>query len=71
MATIQEVELRGHIEQLDAQMDDARHVSTNAATNAAVTGLAEAVRTTGQSVSKPRPEDESREARVERSWKRR
>ena len=38
-------------------MDDMRQLSTNAAMNAAVTGLTEAVRTMGQSASKPRPED--------------
>ena len=46
VASTQKVEmLRGQLDELTAQM------------NAAVTGLAEAVRTMGQSVSKPRPED--------------
>ena len=58
MATAQEVELlRGHLEGLDAQMDEVRQQSSYAAMNAAVTGLSDAVRKVGQSVSKPRPED--------------
>ena len=48
---------RRQLEGLNAQVDDMRHQSTNAAMNAVVTGLLEAVRTMGQSVSKPRPED--------------
>ena len=38
-------------------MEDIRQQSANAAMNAAVTGLTEAVRTMGQSVSRPRLED--------------
>ena len=38
-------------------MVEVRQQSSNTAMNAAVTGLTEAVRTMGQSVSKPRPED--------------
>ena len=38
-------------------MIEVRQQSSSTAMNAAVTGLAEAVRTMGQSVSKPRPED--------------
>ena len=58
MATSQEVEvLRRQLEELNAQMDEMRQQSTSAAMNAAVTVLTEAVRTMGQSVSKPRPED--------------
>ena len=34
-----------------------RQLSSNTAMNAAVTGLTEAARTMGQSVSKPRPEE--------------
>ena len=48
MASTQEVEmLRRQLDELTSQM----------VMNAAVTGLTEAVRTMGQSVSKPRPED--------------
>ena len=58
MATTQEVEmLRRQLDELTAQMIEMRQQSSNTAMNAAVTGLAEAVRTMGQSVSKPRPED--------------
>ena len=53
MATTQEVDLlRRHLEEPNARMEDAI-----AAMNAAVTGLTEAVRTMGQSVTRPRPED--------------
>ena len=38
-------------------MIEMRQQSSSTAMNAAVTGLTEAVRTMGQSVSKPRPED--------------
>ena len=49
MATTQEVELlRRQLVEFNAQMDEMRQQSTNAATNAAVTGLTEAVRTKGQ-----------------------
>ena len=54
IATTQEVELlRRQFEELNAQMDDMRHQSMNAA----VAGLTKAVRTMGQSVSKPRSQD--------------
>ena len=55
MASTQEVEmLRRQIDELTAQMIEIRQQSSNTAMNAAVTGLTEAVRTMGQSVSKPR-----------------
>ena len=58
MATVQELQLlRSQLEELNAQMDEMRQQPTNAAMNAAVTGLPDAVRTMGQSVSRPRPED--------------
>ena len=54
MATTQDVELlRRELEELNAQTDDVRQQLTNAA----VTGLTEAVRTMGQSVPKPPPEN--------------
>ena len=56
MATAQEVEmLRRQLDELTAQMIEIRHQSSNTAMNAALTGLTEAVRTMGQSVSKPEP----------------
>ena len=58
MASAQKVEmLRRQLGELTAQMIEIRHQSSSTAMNAAVTGLTEAVRTMGQSVSKPRPED--------------
>ena len=58
MASAQEVEmLRRQLDELTAQMIEIRHQSSSTAMNAAVTGLTEAVRTMGQSVSKPRPAD--------------
>ena len=58
MASAQEVEmLRRQLDELTAQMIEIRQQSSSTAMNAAVTGLTEAVRTMGQSVSKPRPED--------------
>ena len=58
MESTQEVEiLRRQFDELTAQMIEMRQQSSSTAINAAVTGLAEAVRTMGQSVSKPRPED--------------
>ena len=58
MASTPELEmLRRQLDELTAQMIDMRQKSSNTAMNAAVTGFAEAVRTMGQSVSKPRPED--------------
>ena len=58
MASAQEVEmLRRQLNELTARMEEVRQQSSNTAMNAAVTGLTEAVRTMGQSVSKPRPED--------------
>ena len=58
MASAQEVEmLRRQLDELTAQMIEIRQQSSSTAMNAAVTGLTEAVRTMGSSVSKPRPED--------------
>ena len=58
MATTQEVELlRRQVEVLNAQMEEIRQQSANAAMNAAVTGLTDAVRTMGQSVTRRRLED--------------
>ena len=58
MTSTQEVEmLRRQLDELTAQMIEIRQQSSNTAMNAAVTGLTEAVRTMGQSVSKPHPED--------------
>ena len=58
MATTQEVEmLRRQFDEFTAHMIEMRQHSSSTAMNAAVSGLAEAVRTMGQSVSKPRPED--------------
>ena len=58
MATTQEVELpRRQLEVLNAQMEEIRQQSANAAMNAVVTGPTDAVRTMGQSVTRPRPED--------------
>ena len=58
MASTQEVEmLRRQLDELTAQTIEMRQQSSNTAMNAAVTGLTEAVRTMGQLVSKPRPED--------------
>ena len=49
--------LRRQLGELTAQMIEIREQSSSTAMKAAVTGLTEAVRTMGQSVSKPRPED--------------
>ena len=58
MASTPEVEmLRRQLDELTVQMIEMRQQSSSTVMNAAVTGLAEAVRTMGQSVSKPRPED--------------
>ena len=58
MASAQEVEMpRRQLDELTARMEEVRQQSSNTAMNAAVTGSTEAVRTVGQSVSKPRPED--------------
>ena len=58
MASIQEVEMqRRQFDELTAQMIEMRQQSSSTAMNVAVSGLAEAVRTMGQSVSRPRPED--------------
>ena len=58
MATTQEVALlRRQLEELNARMEDIQQQSANAAMNAALTGLTEAVRTMGHSVTRPRPED--------------
>ena len=72
MAPAQEVEmLRRQLDELTAQMIEMRQRSSNTAMNAVVTGLTEAVRTRGQSVSKTAPRGyESREARAVRTWQR-
>ena len=58
MASAQEVEMpRRHLDELTAKMIEIRQQSSSIAMNAAVTGLTEAVRTMGQSVSRPGPED--------------
>ena len=58
MASTQEVEmLRRQLHDLTTQMIEMRQQSSSTAMNAAVSGLAEAVRTMGQSVSKPRLDD--------------
>ena len=58
MASTQEVEmLKRQLDELTAQMIEIRQQSSSTAMNAAVTGLTEGVRTMGQSVSKPRPQD--------------
>ena len=58
MASAQEVEMLGRqLDELTAQMIEIRQQSSSTPMNAAVTGLTEAVRTMGQSASKPRPED--------------
>ena len=58
MESAQEVEmLRRQLDELTAQMIEVRQQSSSTAMHAAVSGLTEAVRTMGQSVSKPRPED--------------
>ena len=49
--------LRRQLEELTARMKEVHQQSSSAAMNAAVTGLTEAVRSMGQLVSKPRPED--------------
>ena len=49
--------LRRQLDELTAEMIEIRQQSSSIAMNAAVTGLTEAVRTMGQSMSKPRPED--------------
>ena len=54
MASAQEVEmLRRQLDELTARMEKVRQQQSNTAMKAAVTGLTEAVRTMGQSVSKP------------------
>ena len=58
MASAQEVEmLRRQLDELTARMEEVRQQSSSTAMNAAVTGLTEAVRSMGQSVSKLRPEE--------------
>ena len=58
MTSTQEVEmLRRQLDELTAQMIEMCQQSSNTAMNAAVSGVTEVVRTMGQSVSKPRPED--------------
>ena len=57
MASIQELEmLRRQLDELTAQMIEMRQQSSSTAKNAAVSGLAGAMRTMRQSVSKPRLE---------------
>ena len=54
MVTAQEVDLlRRQLGELNGRMEEVREQSANAAMNAAVTGLTDAVRTMAQSVSKP------------------
>ena len=61
MASAQEDQmLRRQLDELIAQMIDVRQQSSNTAMHPAVTGLTEAVRTMGHSVSKPRPGSQSR-----------
>ena len=68
MAATLEVEmLRRQLDELTAQMIEVCQQSSSTAMNA-VSGLAEAVRTMGHSVSKPRPHDMSRKARPVRTW---
>ena len=56
MASTQELELPWRqLDELTAQMIEVRQQSSSTAMNAAVSGLAEAVRTMGRSVSEPRP----------------
>ena len=56
LASAQEVEmLRRQLEELTARMEEVRQQSSSTAMNAAVTGLTEAARSMGQSVSKPEP----------------
>ena len=58
IASAQEVQmLRSQLDEVTARMEEVRQQSSITAMNAAVTGLTEAVRTMGQSVSEPRPED--------------
>ena len=58
MALAQEVEMRRRqLDELTAQNIKVRQQSSSTMMNAAVSGLAEAVRMVGQSLSKPRPED--------------
>ena len=49
--------LRRQLDELTARMKEVHQQSSSNAMTAAVTGLTEAVRSMGQSVSKPRPED--------------
>ena len=55
---------------LTAQMIEVRQQSPSTAMNEAVSGLAEAVRTMGQSVSKPHPQNMSRKVWPVRTWQR-
>ena len=58
MASAEDVEmLRRQLDERTAQMFEMRQQASSTAMNAAVSGLTEAVRTMGQSVSKPRRED--------------
>ena len=70
MASAREVEmLRRQLDELTAQMIEIRQQSSSTAMNAAVTGLAEAVRTMGQVGVETAPGGhESREVRAARNW---
>ena len=58
MTSTQEVEmLRRQLDEVTARTEEVRQESSSTAMNAAVTGPTEAVRSMGQSVSTPRPED--------------
>ena len=58
MATAQEVELLGRqLFELNARMEEVHQQSSSTAMNAAAAGPMEAVRSIGQSVSKPPPKD--------------
>ena len=73
MASSQEVEmLRRQLDELTAQMIEMRQQSSSTAMNAAVSGLAEAVRTMGTVGVETAPRGhESRKARAVRTWERR
>ena len=72
MASAQEVEmLRRQLDDLTAQMIEVRQQSSSTAMNAAVSGLAEAVRTMGQFGVEAAPGGrESRKATAVRTWQR-
>ena len=63
--------LRRQLDELTAHIIETHQQSSSTAMNAAVTGLTEAVRTMGQSASKPAPRGyDSREVRAVRTWPR-